>query len=124
MFKKQMTIYRPNWIPTRIESWASQGIPDVLICLDSGRLIMLELKIAKKTAVEISPHQAAFAASHSHAPVACLIYRQPAGGTNGLLAYRGEGVANIRVEGLSEPPEGQWHEPIEWESVFTYLETM
>lgn len=124
MFKKQMTIYRPNWIPTRIESWASQGIPDVLICLDSGRLIMLELKIAKKTAVEISPHQAAFAARHSHAPIACLVYRQPADGKNDLLAYRGEGTANLRLDGLLEAPDAHWPDPINWESVFDYMESL
>ena len=74
--------------------------------------------------MELSPHQAAFAAKHAHAPICCLIYRQPAQGTNDLLAYRGEGTASLRLDGLSDAFDGRWEEPIDWENVFNYLETL
>ena len=46
--KKAIQTTRPQWQLVRLESWASLGVPDVLINAD-GKFILLELKICTQT---------------------------------------------------------------------------
>jgi len=48
-----------NW--TRLESWASFGVPDLLGYHDSCGFFMVELKIARAPKISFSPHQKLFA---------------------------------------------------------------
>jgi len=48
-----------NW--TRLESWASFGVPDLLGYHDSCGFFMVELKIARAPKINFSPHQKLFA---------------------------------------------------------------
>ena len=48
-----------NW--TRLESWASFGVPDLLGYHDSCGFFMVELKIARAPKISFSPHQELFA---------------------------------------------------------------
>ena len=45
---------------TRIESWASFGVPDLLGYNDSCGFFMVELKVTKTKKVHFSPHQRMF----------------------------------------------------------------
>ena len=45
---------------TRIESWASFGVPDILGYHDSCGFFMCELKIARSPKLSFSPHQILF----------------------------------------------------------------
>ena len=45
---------------TRLESWASFGVPDLLGYEDSCGFFMLELKVTKTHKVSFSPHQKLF----------------------------------------------------------------
>jgi len=45
---------------TRLESWASFGVPDLLGYHDSCAFFMCELKIARNRKVHMSPHQILF----------------------------------------------------------------
>ena len=45
---------------TRLESWASFGVPDLLGYHDSCGFFMVELKIARSPKVSFSPHQKLF----------------------------------------------------------------
>ena len=45
---------------TRLESWASYGVPDLLGYEDSCGFFMLELKVTKTHKVSYSPHQKLF----------------------------------------------------------------
>ena len=46
---------------TRLESWASFGVPDLLGYHDSCGFFMVELKIARAPKISFSPHQKLFA---------------------------------------------------------------
>ena len=46
---------------TRLESWASFGVPDLLGYQDSCGFFMVELKIARAPKISFSPHQKLFA---------------------------------------------------------------
>ena len=45
---------------TRLESWASFGVPDLLGYQDSCGFFMVELKIARAPKISFSPHQKLF----------------------------------------------------------------
>ena len=49
---------------TRIESWASFGVPDILGYHDSCGFFMCELKLAHKPKIAFSPHQILFHQVH------------------------------------------------------------
>ena len=51
-----------NW--TRIESWASFGVPDLLGFHDSCGFFMCELKLARSPKISFSPHQILFHQVH------------------------------------------------------------
>ena len=50
---------------TRLESWASPGVPDVIGYHDSCGLFMVELKLARGPRVVFSPHQILWHQTHT-----------------------------------------------------------
>ena len=51
---------------TRLESWASAGVPDLLGYNKSGHFFTVELKVTRSNSVAFSPHQIAFHSRHPH----------------------------------------------------------
>ena len=49
---------------TRLESWASAGVPDLLGYNKKGHFFTVELKVTKGNKVHFSPHQIAFHKAH------------------------------------------------------------
>tara|TARA_R100001086_G_scaffold184837_2_gene103316 strand:- start:311 stop:718 length:408 start_codon:yes stop_codon:yes gene_type:complete len=68
-----------QWL--RIESWATQGVPDLLGTTENGVLFTIELKVTKSKQIKISPHQIAFHKTRKNAPcfilVKSLVQSQP-----------------------------------------------
>ena len=51
---------------TRLESWASAGVPDLLCYNKKGKFFTIELKVEKRKKIIFSPHQIAFHIRHPH----------------------------------------------------------
>ena len=51
---------------TRLESWASAGVPDLLCYNEKGKFFTVELKVEKRKKLIFSPHQIAFHMKHPH----------------------------------------------------------
>ena len=51
---------------TRLESWASAGVPDLLCYNEKGKFFTIELKVTTSKKVRFSPHQIAFHVRHPH----------------------------------------------------------
>ena len=49
---------------TRLESWASAGVPDLLCYNKSGKFFTVELKVTKGEFPILSPHQISFHTRH------------------------------------------------------------
>jgi len=49
---------------TRLESWASAGVPDILAYHENRGFFTIELKVVKSNKVVFSPHQIAFHIKH------------------------------------------------------------
>jgi Holliday junction resolvase len=62
-----------SWTTTRIETWATPGVPDVDICDERGLFHKVELKVADGNKVELRPHQVAYLTRHQHASVWILV---------------------------------------------------
>ena len=63
---------------TRLESWASAGVPDVLGYGDKRGFFTIELKVTSSNKIKFSPHQIAFHFKHpkdSYILVRCLDLR-------------------------------------------------
>jgi len=50
---------------TRLESWASAGVPDLLCYNEKGKFFTIELKVEKRKKLIFSPHQSSFHMKHS-----------------------------------------------------------
>ena len=51
---------------TRLESWASAGVPDLLCYNEKGKFFTIELKVEKRKKLIFSPHQISFHMKHSN----------------------------------------------------------
>ena len=49
---------------TRLESWASAGVPDLLCYNKKGKFFTIELKVEKRKKLIFSPHQISFHIRH------------------------------------------------------------
>ena len=59
-FWQQVKKNTPKIKWTRLESWISFGVPDLLGYHDSCGFFMVELKVAKGNKIHLSPHQIMF----------------------------------------------------------------
>ena len=51
---------------TRLESWASAGVPDLLCYNKNNKFFTIELKVTKGDFPRFSPHQISFHVRHPH----------------------------------------------------------
>ena len=102
---------------TRLESWALPGVPDVLLCGESGIFSFLELKVAKSSVgkLDLSPHQVAWLSRHASGP-AFIIVRD---GSLDISVYAGADAVDLRMDGLAAVEAlAVFPEPYDWESFF------
>jgi hypothetical protein len=59
---------------TRLESWASAGVPDLLCYNKSGKFFTIELKVTKGDFPRFSPHQISFHVKKSLGPLSIKLY--------------------------------------------------
>tara|TARA_R110002126_G_scaffold280543_1_gene428034 strand:- start:473 stop:847 length:375 start_codon:yes stop_codon:yes gene_type:complete len=87
---------------TRLESWVSFGVPDLLCYHDSCGFFMIELKVAKGNKVHLSPHQKLFHITHPKrsfilvkqaAPRSTILYESSAVTDSGLALERSRACA-------------------------------
>ena len=111
-----------GWSATRLESRATQGVPDVLMQDNLGRWHLVELKTSKNITVDISPHQVAFATKHAIG--SCWVaVKGTKQGYEGVYLYHGDAVMDLRLEGLNSTPTHFFSNPTAWEEFFRVLAT-
>jgi len=60
-----------QWL--RLESYATQGVPDLLGTTQNGMFFTVELKVTKSKRVKVSPHQIAFHKARLNSPSFILV---------------------------------------------------
>ena len=111
-----------NLILTRIENWAGQGIPDLLICDELGLFHFVELKFVKANSVNLSPHQVAWLTRHKQGSAWILIKKQNNPTTTAeLYLYKATQAIDLKMNGLKTEPKEVWKAPFEWEKVWDLI---
>lgn len=103
---------------TRLESWAIPGVPDVLLCSESGVFTFIELKVQKSTSgkVNLSPHQVAWMTRHRAGP-AFIVVRD---GSLSLHVFAGSEAVDLRMDGLASVEAlAVFEEPYDWTAFFS-----
>ena len=67
--RKKLKHYQ--WL--RLESYATQGVPDLLGTTQDGMFFTVELKVTKSKRVKVSPHQIAFHKARLNSPSFILV---------------------------------------------------
>ena len=102
---------------TRLESWALPGVPDVLLCSESGRFSFIELKAVKGRVgkLDLSPHQVAWLSRNSSGP--CYIVVRDSSLV--ISVFAGSDAVDLRMGGASAvSPLGVFEEPYDWDEFF------
>tara|TARA_R100001594_G_scaffold70765_1_gene105230 strand:- start:4091 stop:4456 length:366 start_codon:yes stop_codon:yes gene_type:complete len=103
---------------TRLETWATPGVPDVVFCAENGLFSFVELKIVKKNKMELSPHQCAWLSRHSHSN-SWIVARNSDLAIN---CYRGADAVDLRMDGAnSVSPVQTFKEPYDWEKFYALI---
>jgi len=113
--KKNLTEFK--WV--RLESWATQGVPDLLGFAEDGTIFTIELKVAKGRKVRFSPHQIAFHVEHQDSPCLILVKRvvksKPL--DSGLFLFSSSQVQSVSEQGLDTPTLYTTPYPVPWSEV-------
>ena len=103
---------------TRLESWATPGVPDVVLCQENGLFCFLELKIVKHKKIDLSPHQCAWLSRHAHAN--CWIITRDS--SLAINVYHGSAVVDLRMDGVAAvTPVAIFSEDYDWEKFYTLI---
>jgi hypothetical protein len=103
--KKSLEKSPRTWKATRLETWAMPGIPDVLLCDDSGLFHLVELKATAGNAVDLRPHQVAWLSRHAEASV-WVVVRKVATEIRPqkMYLYHGRDAMDLKMAGLKVDP--------------------
>ena len=89
---------------TRLESWASAGVPDLLCCNKNGKFFTVELKVTSSKIIRFSPHQIAFHVKHPHN----TFILKKALGPCAIKLYRGADIMKLVGRDPCAPIADSW----------------
>ncbi len=101
---------------TRVETWVSPGVPDLLVCDEQGLFHFIELKTTTSNAVRLSAHQVAWLTLHSNASSWILV-----GQPHVLHLYHAKDAINLQKHGLKEKSVQSFNKPFSWQIVFNLI---
>ena len=102
---------------TRLETWATPGIPDVIIQDENGLFHFVELKHTGGRAIELSPHQITWMDNHKTGSAWILVRRSTKKEKDTLRVYHASKAIAARMEGIKCPPNLLVEEPFSWDEI-------
>tara|TARA_R110000796_G_scaffold51445_2_gene121340 strand:- start:477 stop:878 length:402 start_codon:yes stop_codon:yes gene_type:complete len=113
---------------TRLETWAMPGVPDVVLCDESGGFHFVELKSTANNAVDLRPHQVSWLSRHKHASTWILVLRIADRGTRtkaptpeSILLYRGSDAMDLKFDGLKVDPVYCSDGKADWDTILDLI---
>jgi len=111
-----------TWTPTRLETWAMPGIPDVLLCDDKGLFHFVELKVTSRQAVDLRPHQVAWLTKHNNASCWVITLKKKAKTRpQKIYLHQGRDAMDLKMDGLKTPALYWAEDGIDWETIFNLI---
>ena len=90
---------------TRLESWASAGVPDLLCYNKNNKFFTIELKVTKGNLFRFSPHQISFHIKHPHN----TFILQKALGPLSIKLYTGSDILKLHEREPCAPIAESWN---------------
>jgi len=107
---------------TRLETWATAGVPDLLICDDRGLLHMVELKFSSGNVVRLSPHQVSWLTQHKHSSSWVLVKKQSKKDSKPyIFLYKADSAISLSQNGLKTKPFYTSQYPLDWNVIFNLI---
>ena len=113
---------------TRLETWAMPGVPDVVMCDESGNFHFVELKASTTNAVDLRPHQVSWLSRHKHASTWVLVLRIADRGTRtkaptpeSISLYRGSDAMDLKFDGLKIDPVYRSDGVVDWDRILDLI---
>ena len=113
--RKKLKHYQ--WL--RLESYATQGVPDLLGTTQEGMFFTVELKVTKSKTVKVSPHQIAFHKARLNSPSFILVKSlvQSPSKKSQLYLYHASKLEELLTNGL----EPSFLVPDGWSGLVEFL---
>lgn len=103
--KRKLKKTHPTLIATRLESWALPGVPDLLLCDESGNFHFVELKHTNTKQIKIRPQQVAWLDRHKHASAWILVRQDvPRIKTWNIKLFRADQAISLALEDYASVP--------------------
>ena len=108
-----------SWSVLKIDTFATRGIPDLLIRDPENNWQFVELKVTQTRKVRLSPHQVSFFTRNKDTRSWVMVLDK----SESIFLYKASQILDLQKEGLNEQPLGGfWEQPyVDWESVFNAL---
>lgn len=113
---------------TRLETWAMPGVPDVVLCDESGNFHFVELKASTTNAVDLRPHQVSWLSRHKHASTWVLVLRIADRGTRtkaptpeSISLYPGSEAMDLKFDGLKVKPVYRSDGAVDWDRILDLI---
>jgi len=99
------------------------SVPDLLMCDESGKFHMVELKYTKGNSVDLRPHQVSWLTTHSKSSSWVFIKQQKSSTEKAALyLYPASDAIDLKTEGLSKvEPLFTCEAPFDWAKVFSLI---
>ena len=106
-----------QWL--RLESYATQGVPDLLGTTQNGMFFTVELKVTKSKRVKVSPHQIAFHKARLNSPSFILVKSlvQSSSKKSQLYLYHSSQLDQLLTKGI----EPSFLVPDGWSGLVEFL---
>ena len=106
---------------TRLESWATLGVPDLLLADEQGKFGMVELKYTTGNTVGLRPHQVAWLTKHANTS-SWILVKQSKKSDDTLFVFKAFDALALKTGGLkSVNPVYFCKSPFDWEKVFSTI---
>jgi len=87
----------PNILWTRLETWASFGVPDLIGYHNSSGFFMVELKIQTGNKIRFSPHQVLFHTTRNHRNF-ILVNQSPNAPRSAIKLYSSKNIEGLILD--------------------------
>jgi ribosome biogenesis protein Nip4 len=108
-----------NWSILKIDTFATRGIPDLLVRDPANHFHFVELKVTQTRRVRLSPHQVSFFVRNKDTRSWIMVQDK----AESVYLYKASQILDLQKEGLNEQPLGGfWEKPyVYWQRVFNAL---
>ena len=108
-----------NWSVLKIDTFATRGVPDLLVRDPKNNFHFVELKVTQTRKVRLSAHQVSFFLRNKDTRSWIMVQDK----TESVHLYKASQILALQKEGLNEQPLGGfWESPhIDWCKIFEAL---